>query len=142
MSCRIPNFRGIQPQRPLFSPHVPSYSRALLVLFAAAWLESRRIFSGSKWGVQCKQPTYNPLSSPNPFFLPGPVLSCRSLNVGMQRPGLASVPTLLLALGLALAATPTSGDLTAGWGGLRASLAANFLLAVRAIAAKVRRDLS
>ncbi|CAN0425963.1 unnamed protein product, partial [Ectocarpus sp. 8 AP-2014] len=33
-----------------------------------------------------------------------------SLNVGMQRPGLASVPTLLLALGLALAATPTAGD--------------------------------
>lgn len=64
---------------------------------------------------------------------------CRSLNVGMQRPGLASVPTLLLALGLALAATPTSGDLVAGWGGLRASLGANFLLAVRAIAAKVRR---
>eukprot|EP00752_Nemacystus_decipiens_P005000 g4546.t1 len=60
-----------------------------------------------------------------------------SLNVGFQRPGLASVPTLLLALGLALAATPTSGDLMAGWGGLRASLAANFLLAVRAIAAKI-----
>ncbi|CAB1120918.1 unnamed protein product [Ectocarpus sp. CCAP 1310/34] len=63
-----------------------------------------------------------------------------SLNVGMQRPGLASVPTLLLALGLALAATPTAGDLRAGWGGLRASLAANILLAVRAIAAKMALD--
>ncbi|CAN0040015.1 unnamed protein product [Ectocarpus sp. 12 AP-2014] len=63
-----------------------------------------------------------------------------SLNVGMQRPGLASVPTLLLALGLALAATPTAGDLRAGWGGLRASLAANMLLAVRAIAAKMALD--
>lgn len=47
------------------------------------------------------------------------------------------MPTLLLALGLALAATPTAGDLRAGWGGLRASLAASVLLAVRAIAAKV-----
>lgn len=76
---------------------------------------------------------------PRPACLALPCLfpGC-SLNVGMQRPGLASVPTLLLALGLALAATPTSGDLMAGWGGLRASLAANFLLAVRAIAAKVQ----
>lgn len=68
-----------------------------------------------------------------------PLFSTRSLNVGMQRPGLASVPTLLLALGLALAATPTAGDLRAGWGGLRTSLAANLLLAIRAIAAKVRK---
>eukprot|EP00904_Undaria_pinnatifida_P009042 jgi/Undpi1/5268/HiC_scaffold_2.g00549.m1 len=59
-----------------------------------------------------------------------------SLNFGMQRPGLAAMPTLLLALGLALAATPAMGELEANWGGVRASLAANFLLAVRAIAAK------
>ena len=57
----------------------------------------------------------------------------------MQRLGLASVPTLLLALGLALAATPASGEFRVGWGGLQASLAANVLLAVRAVAAKVSR---
>lgn len=60
-----------------------------------------------------------------------------SLTLGMQRPGLASVPTLLLALGLALAATPASGEFRVGLEGLRASLAANVFLAIRAIAAKV-----
>lgn len=60
----------------------------------------------------------------------------------MQRPGLSSVPTLLLALGLALAAAPSSGEFRVGWGGLRAGLGANALLAVRAIAAKVRNILS
>lgn len=56
---------------------------------------------------------------------------------GIHRRGLSSLPTLLLAFGLALGAAPAAGDFRVGGVGLEFSLAASFLLAVRAISAKV-----
>lgn len=59
----------------------------------------------------------------------------------VHRRGLAALPTLLLAFGLALGAAPATGDLRVDGVGLEFSLAANFLLAVRAVTAKVMKQL-